>query len=144
MSLAITGQFSLADSHLCERVRYIGLEMKKGNSAELAGLTIAAAGGNVRMAPLRFSDCITRMYTRHGLDTTTPGSKTINKNTNSTPNKSQTQRARAYKVISFLITDCELSTNPCLRFLYSLGPQTKITLYYAVPCSEYSMLYVSF
>ena len=52
----------------------------------------------------------------------TPGPKTIKKDTNSTPNKSQTQRARTYKVTSFLSTDCELSTNPCSRFLYSLGP----------------------
>ena len=49
-------------------------------------------------------------------------SKTIKKNTNSTPNKSQTKRAKAYKVTSFLNTDCELSTNPCSRFLHSLGP----------------------
>ena len=48
------------------------------------------------------------------------GPKTIY--TNSTPNKYQTQRARAYEVTSFLSTDCELSTNPCSRFLYSLGP----------------------
>ena len=43
-------------------------------------------------------------------------------NTNSTPNKYQTQLARAYEVTSFLSTDCELNTNPCSRFLYSLGP----------------------
>ena len=49
-----------------------------------------------------------------------PGPKTIKKNTYSTPNKSQTQRARAYEVMSFLSTDCELSTK---RFLYSLGPR---------------------
>ena len=51
------------------------------------------------------------------------GPKTIKKNTNSTPNKSQTQRATAYEVTSFLSADCELSTNPCSRFLYSLGPR---------------------
>ena len=50
-----------------------------------------------------------------------PGPKTIKKNTNSTPNKFQTQRARAYEVTSFLSTDCELSTNPCSRFLYRIG-----------------------
>ena len=49
--------------------------------------------------------------------------KTIKKNTNSTPKTSQTQRAGAYKVTSFLSIDCELSTNPYSRFLnYSLGP----------------------
>ena len=36
--------------------------------------------------------------------------QTIKKNTNSTPNKSQTHCARAYEVTSFLSTDCELST----------------------------------
>ena len=37
-------------------------------------------------------------------------------------NKSQTQHAGAYKVMSCMSTDCELSTKPCSRFLYSLGP----------------------
>ena len=41
----------------------MGLEMKKGNSAEMASLSVAAPGGNVRMTPLRFTDCTTRMYT---------------------------------------------------------------------------------
>ena len=50
--------------------------------------------------------------------------KTIKKSTNSTRKKSQTQRARAYKVTSFLSTDCELSTETCSRFLYSLGPRS--------------------
>ena len=48
--------------------------------------------------------------------------KTVKKYTNSTTNKSQTQHARAYKVTSFLSTYCELSTNPCSKFLYGLGP----------------------
>ena len=56
-------------------------------------------------------------------ETKKQGPKTTKKNTNSTPNKSQTQCARAYKVTSFLSTDCELSTNPCSIFLYSLGPR---------------------
>ena len=55
---------------------------------------------------------------------TYPGAKTIKKNTNSTQNKSQTHNARAYKVTSFLGTDCELSTETCSRFVYSLGPWT--------------------
>ena len=55
------------------------------------------------------------------------GLKTIKKNRNSTPNKSQTQRARAYDVTSFLSADCELSTNPCSRFLYSLDPRSRGT-----------------
>ena len=45
------------------------------------------------------------------------GPKTIKKNTNSTPNKYQTQRAGAYEVTSFLSTDCEMSTNSFSRFL---------------------------
>ena len=51
-----------------------------------------------------------------------PGAKTIKKNTNSTQNKSQTHNARAYKVTSYLSTDCELSTETCSRFVYSFGP----------------------
>ena len=55
---------------------------------------------------------------------TTLGAKTIKKNTNSTQNKSQTQCAKQYKVTSFLSTDCELSTNPCSKNVYSLGPRS--------------------
>ena len=55
---------------------------------------------------------------------TTPRAKTIKKNTNSTPNTSQTQRARAYEVTSFLSTACELSTDTCSKNVYSLGPQS--------------------
>ena len=51
------------------------------------------------------------------------GAKTIKKNTNLTPNKRQTYRAKQYKVTSFLSTDYELSTNPCLKNVYSLGPR---------------------
>ena len=53
-----------------------------------------------------------------------PGAKTIKKNTNSTQNKSQTHRAKQYKVTSFLSTDCELSTDTCSKNVYSLGPWT--------------------
>ena len=52
----------------------------------------------------------------------TSGAKTIKKNTNSTQNKSQTHRAKQYKVTSFLSTDCELSTETCSKNVYSLGP----------------------
>ena len=55
--------------------------------------------------------------------TTTSGAKTIKKNTNSTQNKSQTHRAKQYKVTSFLSTDCELSTDTCSKNVYSLGPR---------------------
>ena len=48
--------------------------------------------------------------------------KTIKKKKNSTQNKSETQRARAYKVTSFLSTDCELSTETCSKNVYSPGP----------------------
>ena len=51
------------------------------------------------------------------------GAKTIKKNTNSTQNKSQTHRAEQYKVTSFLSADCDLSTNPCSKNVYSLGPR---------------------
>ena len=50
--------------------------------------------------------------------------KTIKKNTNSTQNKSQTHRAKQYEVTSFLITDCELSTETCSKNVYSLGPMS--------------------
>ena len=51
----------------------------------------------------------------------TLGAKTIKKNTNSTQNKSQTHRAKQYEVMSFLSTDCELSTETCSKNVYSLG-----------------------
>ena len=56
-----------------------------------------------------------------------PGAKTIKKNTNSTQNKSQTHRAKQYKVTSFLSTDCELSTETCSKNVYSLGPWSTLT-----------------
>ena len=49
-----------------------------------------------------------------------PGAKTIKKNTNSTQNKSQTHRAKQYKVTAFLSTDCELSTDTCSKNVKSL------------------------
>ena len=55
---------------------------------------------------------------------TLQGAKTIKKNTNSIPNKSQTHRAKQYEVTSFLSTDCELSTETCSKNFYSLGPRT--------------------
>ena len=51
-----------------------------------------------------------------------PGPKTIKKNTNSTPNKSQTQLARGYEVTSFLSTDCEMSTDTCSKTFIVPGP----------------------
>ena len=51
------------------------------------------------------------------MDEQSKRAKTIKKNTNSTPNKSQTHRAKHYEVTSFLSTDCELST------VYSIGPR---------------------
>ena len=62
--------------------------------------------------------------------------KSIKKNTNSTQNKSQTRRARAYKVTSFLSTDCELSTETCSRFLYSLGPLYRYWFGMSKMCSD--------
>ena len=50
------------------------------------------------------------------------GARPIKKNTNSTQNKSQTQRAKQYEVTSFLSTDCELSTETCSKNVYSIGP----------------------
>ena len=37
-------------------------------------------------------------------------------------NKSQTHRAKQYEVMSFLSTDCELSTETCSKNVYSIGP----------------------
>ena len=64
---------------------------------------------------------------RHLLST--PGAKTIKKNTNSTQNKSETHHAKQYEVTSFLSTGCELSAETCLKNVYSLGPwcQFKMT-----------------
>ena len=36
--------------------------------------------------------------------------------------KSQTHRAKQYEVTSFLITDCELSTETCSKNVFNLGP----------------------
>ena len=58
----------------------------------------------------------------------TPRAKTIKKNTNSTQNKSQTQRAKQYEVTSFLSTDCELSTETCSKNVYSLDPNHILTM----------------
>ena len=52
----------------------------------------------------------------------TPGAKTIKKRTNSTQNKSQTQRAKQYEVTSFLSTDCVLSTETCSKTCIVLAP----------------------
>ena len=51
-----------------------------------------------------------------------PGAKTLTKKKNSTPNKYQTQRARAYEGTSFLSTDCELSTETCTKNVIVLAP----------------------
>ena len=58
----------------------------------------------------------------HNRESSRPGAKTIKKNTNSTQNKSQTHRAKQYKVTAFLSTDCELSTETCSKNVHSLGP----------------------
>ena len=66
-----------------------------------------------------------------------PALKIIKKNTNSTPNKSQNQRTSAYKVTSFLSTDCELSTETRSRFLYSLVPRAFIFICFYLLCHIY-------
>ena len=82
-----------------------------------------------RGSPLKFTiDAMEWIWQEQSTISTITGPKTIKKNTNSTPNKSHTRRARAYEVTSFLSTDCELSTETCSRFLYSLGPCTGIGL----------------
>ena len=67
-----------------------------------------------------YSEKLSELYIHDDLHTNStsrrPGAKTIKKNTNSTQNKSQTHNARAYAVMSFLSTDCELSTETCSRF----------------------------
>ena len=50
------------------------------------------------------------------------GAKNIKKKINLTQNKSQTHRARAYEVTSFLSTDCKLRTETCSKNIYSPGP----------------------
>ena len=45
----------------------------------------------------------------------------MKKKENSTQNKYQTQRARAYEVTSFPSTDCELNTDTCSKKYWSLG-----------------------
>ena len=59
-----------------------------------------------------------------------PWAKTIKKNTNSTQNKSQTHRAKQYEVMSFLSTDCELSTETCSKNVYSIGPLCLLSVIY--------------
>ena len=44
-----------------------------------------------------------------------PGAKTIKKKKKSTRNKSQIQCGKIYEVMSFLSTDCELSTETCSK-----------------------------
>ena len=62
-----------------------------------------------------------------GIQSVSQGAKTIKKNTNSTQNKSQTHRAKQqYEVTSFPSTDCELSTETCSKYVYSLGPRHTI------------------
>ena len=63
---------------------------------------------------------ITNEHLASGTDE--PWGQDYKKKKNSTQSKSQTHNARAYKVTSFLSTDCELSTETCSRFVYSLGP----------------------
>ena len=62
----------------------------------------------------------------YSTDRMTPRAKTIKKNTNSTQNKFQTHRAKQYEVTSFLSTDCDLSTETCSKFFYSLGPKFRM------------------
>ena len=63
-------------------------------------------------------------YVRLDVDTVR-GPRLLRKTQNSTQNKRQTYRAKQYKVTSFLSTDCELSTNPCSKNVYNLGPGTR-------------------
>ena len=66
----------------------------------------------------------------------TPGAKTIEKKKNSTRNKSQTQRARAYEVTSFLSTDCEFGTETCSKDVYSLRPRSSAFSLFGVSASS--------
>ena len=59
-------------------------------------------------------------------DKKTTGAKIIKKTQNSTQNKRQTYHAKQYKVTTFLSTDCELSTNPCSKNVYNLGPRNGV------------------
>ena len=63
-----------------------------------------------------------------------PGAKTIKENTNSTPNTSQTHRAKQYEVTSFLSIDCQLSTETCSKNVYSLGPSSSQSVMIQCDC----------
>ena len=66
------------------------------------------------------------------------GKDYIKKNKNSTQNKSQTQRATAYKVTSFLLsTYCEMSTDTCSKYVYSPVPMLST----CAPHVHYVMVY---
>ena len=57
-----------------------------------------------------------------------PRSQDYKENKNSTQINYHAQRARAYKVTSFLSTDCELSTETCSKNVYSPGLRSPVML----------------
>ena len=67
-----------------------------------------------------------------------PGPKTKEKNTNSTQNKSESQSTRAYKVTSFLSTDCELAPIHARDFIIVLGPMFESPLFYRFKTCAFS------
>ena len=62
-----------------------------------------------------------------------PGAKNIKKNTNSAPNKSQTQHAKSYEVTSFMSTDCELCTDTCSK---NVWPQDFNDYFHNIICRD--------
>ena len=55
------------------------------------------------------------------------GTKIIKKNTKLDSKQTSNVPCYQYKVTSFLSTDCELSTNPCSKNVYNLGPRTVVS-----------------
>ena len=88
--------------------------MRPGLCRKTGTVVIQISSGTMRLVLCRKTGIVVARITS--------GGKTIKKN--STQNKSQTQRARAYKVTSFLSTDCELSTKTCSKNVYSPSPGT--------------------
>ena len=117
----------LAGVHAYSYIQQSGRSVKKSSIHENADANITCDFGDDDIS--RFRSRLPHTY----------GAKTIKKNTNSTPNKSQNHRARQYEVTSFLSTNCELSqriysvtigslyilwlsTETCSKNVYSLGP----------------------
>ena len=52
--ISIAGGFQLGSTDVCSQVRYIGVHMMKGDSAELSSEQIGPDSSNYRMVPCQF------------------------------------------------------------------------------------------